>query len=134
VELDAEEVLQGYPITNPGVAVSSSALACVRYESDEAGVPAGRMIPHLGLAEKSISGGQESWTGARYVLDHEGELLPVGAVGDLYVGGESAGWGYGHRSGLTAQRYIPNAFSTTRGGICMGEGRRPGGAMDIDRG
>jgi non-ribosomal peptide synthetase component F/aryl carrier-like protein len=135
-----DEALQGYPNANPEVAVSAAALGCVRYEADASGEPVGRMISHTGLVEKSLSGSQESsagwlesllswpmdWPAAvarqaeahdvpRYILDRDGELLPAGAVGELYVGGEAAGWGYLHRSGLTAERFVPNAFSAVPG-------------------
>ena len=61
---------------------------------------------------------------AHYVLDGQGELLPVGAVGELYIGGEGAGWGYRHRAGLTAERFVPNAFSEVPGGRLYRTGER----------
>ena len=61
---------------------------------------------------------------AHYVLDGQGELLPVGAVGELYIGGEGMGWGYRHRAGLTAERFVPNAFSEVPGGRLYRTGER----------
>jgi len=134
-----DEVLRKHPGTKPAVTVKASALACVRYELDAAGAQVGRMISHSGLVEQCSSEGwleslltwPTDWpaalatqTVARYVLDRDGELLPVGAVGELHVGGEAAGWGYQHRSGLTAERFVPNAFSTTPGGRLYRTGKR----------
>ncbi len=50
-----------------------------------------------------------------YVLDREGRLAPVGILGELYVGGAGVGRGYLGRSELTAERFVPDAFSGQRG-------------------
>ena len=50
-----------------------------------------------------------------YLLDGQWQLVPQGAIGELYLGGEGVARGYLGRAELTAERFIPNAFSNTPG-------------------
>jgi amino acid adenylation domain-containing protein len=50
-----------------------------------------------------------------YLTNHSHELVPVGASGELFIGGRGVSRGYLDQPGLTAQAFIPDRFSD-RGG------------------
>ena len=45
-----------------------------------------------------------------YILNPRRQLLPIGAIGELYVGGEGLARGYLGRPELTAKRFVPDPF------------------------
>jgi amino acid adenylation domain-containing protein len=50
-----------------------------------------------------------------YILDGEHQPVPLGVIGELYIGGEGLGRGYLNEAGLTAERFLPDPFSRRAG-------------------
>jgi amino acid adenylation domain-containing protein len=50
-----------------------------------------------------------------HVLDAEGEHVPVGVTGELFIGGDGVAAGYLNRPELTEQRFLPDRFSNVPG-------------------
>ncbi|HKV91744.1 MAG TPA: amino acid adenylation domain-containing protein, partial [Candidatus Angelobacter sp.] len=59
-----------------------------------------------------------------FLVDEELRLAPLGALGELCIGGASLARGYLNRPGLTAERFVPNPWSSTPGARMYRSGDR----------
>ena len=50
-----------------------------------------------------------------YILDPQLKPVPIGIPGELHIGGDGLARGYHNRADLTAQKFIPDPFSTDPG-------------------
>jgi len=65
-----------------------------------------RKVPSIGVAVTDVD---------LYILDEKLDRVPAGAPGELYVSGAGLARGYVNAPDLTAERFLPNPFSTTSG-------------------
>lgn len=47
-----------------------------------------------------------------YILNPALQIVPVGVIGEIYIGGAGITRGYLHQPALTAEKFIPNPFNT----------------------
>ena len=60
--------------------------------------------------EEAITIGKPIWNTDIYILDRSNALLPIGALGELCVGGAGLARGYLNRTELTQDKFIDNPF------------------------
>ncbi|WP_266159988.1 non-ribosomal peptide synthetase [Dyella silvatica] len=67
----------------------------------------------LGMRAPSVPIGGPLGASRLYVLDAYGELMPHGAIGELYIGGDGVAAGYINQPQLSAERFIHDPFAGT---------------------
>jgi len=67
--------------------------------------------------ERGISIGRPIANTVVRVLDAYGQLCPPGVSGEIYIGGDGLALGYLGQPGLTAERFVADAFSDTPGAL-----------------
>ncbi|NVJ07525.1 non-ribosomal peptide synthase/polyketide synthase, partial [Myxococcus sp. AM001] len=89
-------------------------------------------VAHRGATREPTVGRPIEGTRA-YVLDALGQPVPQGVAGELYLGGAGLARGYVDRPELTAERFVPDAFSPRPGARLYRTGDRvrwlPDGAL-----
>jgi amino acid adenylation domain-containing protein len=96
-ELAETTVINGYGPTE--CTTFSCCHTIVREDLQRRSIPIGRAIANTQI----------------YALDKEFELAPVGGLGELHIGGDGLSRGYLNEPGLTAERFMPNPFSSEAG-------------------
>ncbi len=97
--LPETEFINGYGPTEVTTFSCTHRVRSTAGESWERGVPIGRPINNT----------------EGYVLDGRGQLLPVGVVGELYLGGEGLARGYVGDAAQTAEKFVPNPYARSAG-------------------
>jgi amino acid adenylation domain-containing protein len=69
----------------------------------------------VGAGARTLPIGRPLANSEVWVLDREGQLAPVGVVGELYIGGDGIAREYLGRPELTAETFVPHPFSKKPG-------------------
>ncbi|PPB80360.1 non-ribosomal peptide synthetase, partial [Mycetohabitans endofungorum] len=88
-----QQLINGYGPTESTTFTTTYRIDAIR--EDTLSIPIGRPIANTQI----------------YLLDRNGQPVPLGAVGELYIGGAGVARGYLNRPELTAERFVCDPFS-----------------------
>ena len=86
-----------------------------RYGPTEATISVTSWLCRPDAEERSLPIGRPTAGAAVYLLDRQGEPVPVGVPGELHLGGLCLARGYLGRPATTAAAFVPNPFSAAPG-------------------
>ena len=92
-----QHLLNGYGPTE--TTTFASTYEITRLSDEARSVPIGRAIANTQI----------------YILDSQGEPVPIGVAGELYIGGAGVARGYLNRGDLTAEKFVPDPFASAPG-------------------
>ncbi|MBV8100056.1 MAG: amino acid adenylation domain-containing protein, partial [Verrucomicrobia bacterium] len=69
-----------------------------------------------------ISIGRPNANAQIYILDPQGQPVPIGVIGELYIGGAGVARGYLNRPELTRERFLPDPFRSGRDELLLVRG------------
>jgi amino acid adenylation domain-containing protein len=70
------------------------------------------IVSHANIGVRDASIGKPLFNVTSYILDDAMRPLPIGAVGELYIGGAGVARGYLNKPELTAEKFVANPFQT----------------------
>jgi amino acid adenylation domain-containing protein len=72
-------------------------------------------IRDVAAGASSIPLGRPIGNSRVYLLNGQGQPVPQGVVGELYIGGDGVALGYLNQAELTAERFVPDPYTTESG-------------------
>ncbi|CAM4837423.1 unnamed protein product, partial [Rotaria magnacalcarata] len=82
------------------------------YGPTEISITSHKKLYYLVEKRRNKSIGKQIANTSCYVLDKNLKQIPIGAIGELFIGGIGVARGYLNRPALTDERFLPNPFQT----------------------